>query len=147
MTKQADEIAQLKQQMADQKAELEALKAAQAKANPPKSTLVPMSDAEHRDWVHQMNEKRMSMATPPSVVRDLAVLDDNLCAGIRQDRHAPTSPSSMIPRSQQRAETGGKSSTPGYVDPRPLSPPPGIDLIDKAVNAALPHGPEWGKSK
>jgi len=105
-----------------------------------------MTDEEHRDWVHQMNERRMSMATPPSVVRDLTVLDDNLCAGIRQDRHAPTSASGMIPSSQQR-ETGGASSTPGWADPRPLSPPPGIDLIDRAVNAALPHGPEWGKGK
>ena len=80
--------------MSDDKSELAALRKRieqlEAKAKPPtKSDFVPMSDAEWRDQMHQLAEKRMSMATPPSVVRDLAVLDDNLCAGIRQDRHAP----------------------------------------------------------
>jgi len=119
----------------------------EAKAKPPeKSDFKPKSDAEWRDEMHALAEKRMSMATPPSVVRDWAVIPDHIVKGIVEDRHAPTSASGMIPSSQQR-ETGGKSSTPGYVDPRPLSPPPGIDLIDRAVNAALPHGPEWGKGK
>ena len=136
----------------NQKDELAALKARveelEAKAKPPKkSDFVPMSDAEWRDQMHQLAEKRMSMATPPSVVRDWAVIPDHIVKGIVQDRHAPTSATGMIPSSQQRADTGSKSSTPGYVDPRPLSPPPGIDLIDRAVNAALPHGPEWGKNK
>ena len=135
MTKQSDELAALRKRVE----ELE-----RAAKPPENSTFVPMSDAEWRDQMHQLAEKRMSIAHPPSMVRDWNVLDENLCKGVREDRHAPTSATGMI---SQRAETGSKSSTPGYVDPRPLSPPPGIDLIDRAVNAALPHGPEWGKNK
>lgn len=30
----------------------------------------------------------------------------------------------------------------GWVDPKPLEPPPGQDVIERLVNAALPHGPE-----
>ena len=76
------------------------------------------------------------MATPPSAIRDLTVLDENLCAGIREDRHAPTSASGMIPSTQQRADVReSKSSTPGYVDPRPLSNPPGINWVDAQMIA------------
>ena len=121
--------------------EVEALK---GKVDPPKPTFVPKSDAEWIDEMHQMRERRMAQATPPSVVRDLAVIPEHIVRGIVQDRHAPTSAGGMIP---SRADVREKSSTPGYVDPRPLGPPPGIDLIDRAVNAALPHGPEWGKGK
>jgi hypothetical protein len=135
-----------KDELASLKARVEEL---EAKVSPPKSTFVPMSDAEHRDMVHQMREGNMRYAMHPSVIRDLTVLDDNLCAGIRGDARAPTSAQGMIPSSHQPV-SGGRASAgdgTGYVEPRPLSPPPGIDLIDRAVNAALPHGPEWGKEK
>jgi hypothetical protein len=82
-----------------------------------------------------MQERRMSMATPPSVIRDWNVLPENIVKGIREDRHAPTSASGMIPPTQQRAETGGKSSTPGYVDPRPLGPAEGINWVDAQLIA------------
>jgi len=119
--------------------ELAALKkkveALEAKLSPPKSDFKPMSDAEWIDEMHQMRERRMSMATPPSVVRDLAVIPDHIVKGIVEDRHAPTSASGMIPSSQQRAEPGSKSSTPGYVDPRPLGPPDGIKWVDAQMIA------------
>src|SRR5262249_59618477 len=72
MTDNDEKIAALEREVA----------ALKAKADPPKSDFVPMTDAEHRDWVHQMQERRMSMATPPSVVRDWAVLDDATVKGI-----------------------------------------------------------------
>jgi hypothetical protein len=109
--------------MTDQKEEIAALKKKveelEAKVSPPKSTFVPMTDAEHRDWVYQMQERRMSMATPPSVIRDWAVLDDATVKGIiRDNRNAPTSPTGAIPRSQKPSDPGGgaplPSSTPGY---------------------------------
>jgi hypothetical protein len=53
-----------------------------AKLSPPKSTFVPMSDAEWRDRMHQMQERRMSMAIPPSVVHDLAVIPDDVVKDI-----------------------------------------------------------------
>jgi hypothetical protein len=97
--KDAERLAQLE-------AEVEALK---AKVDPPKSTFVPMTDAEHRDWVHQMNEKRMAMATPPEVIRDLNVLDENLLKGVRGDARAPTGRPGMIPTQQS---TGGDVRAP-----------------------------------
>jgi hypothetical protein len=130
--------------------------ALKAKAEPPpKSTFVPMSDAEHRDWVHQMRERRMSMATPPSVRQYFANQDDRMVKEVTlRDARAPTGPSSqgVIPSTQQvsNVHVGGASSTPGYVDPTPLGVPGGArtqELIERAVNAALPHGPEWGKGK
>jgi hypothetical protein len=125
------QLAKLKQQLADQKAEVEALK---AKVDPPKSTFVPMSDAEWIDEMHQMRERRMSQATPPSVARYFADgVTDADCADIRRASHAPTGPSSqgVIPSSQpvSNVRTGG-SATPGWVDPRPLSNPPGTNWVD-----------------
>ena len=136
MTKQADEIAELKQQMADQKAELEALKAAQAKANPPKSTFVPISNAEWRDQMHALAEKRMSMATPPSVVRDWAVIPEHIVKGIREDRHAPTGPSSAG-ASGQVTKVSRDPGLPGsgWSAPTPLSNPPGVAQADRLMDA------------
>jgi hypothetical protein len=124
MTNDKDRIAALEREVSALKAKAEP---------PPKSTFVPMSDAEHRDWVHQMNERRMSMAMPPSVVRDLTVLDEKLCAGIRGDRHAPTSARGMIPT--QPATGDDRPAATGYVDPRPLRPPPGIEWVDAQLIA------------
>jgi hypothetical protein len=70
--KQADEIAALKKKVE----ELE------ARISPPKSTFVPMSDAEWIDKMHQMREGRMSLAMPPSAVRDLNVIPDDVCRDI-----------------------------------------------------------------
>ena len=87
--------------------------------------------------MHQMREGRMSRAMPPSVVRDWAVLDDNLVKGIAlRDARAPTSPSGTIPNSQQ---VGGRgplpSSTPGWSEPQPLTNPPGIHWVDAQLIA------------
>jgi hypothetical protein len=142
--------------MTDKDDELTALKARVAelenKVDPPKSNFVPESDAEFIDRMHQMREGRMSIATPPSVAHYFADgVTSADCADIVRASHAPQGPSSqgVIPSSQSMSNvrTGGASSTPGWVDPRPLRPPDGIGLIDRAVNAALPHGPEWGKEK
>lgn len=121
--------------MTDQKDELAALRKRveelEAKAKPPeKSNFVPMTDAEHRDWVHQMQERRMSMATPPSVVRDFAVLDDATVKGIiRDNRNAPTGPTGAIPSSQNVSNVRGTGGS-GWVEPRPLSNPPGVNWVD-----------------
>jgi hypothetical protein len=124
MTNQKDELAALKKKVE----ELE------AKVSPPKSTFVPMSDAEHRDWVHQMQERRMSMAMPPSVVHDLTVLDDRMVKEITlRDARAPNNPA-VIPQSQQVSRGPEKSSTPGYIDPRPLRPPDGVAQADRLMD-------------
>jgi hypothetical protein len=124
-----------KSELEELKRQVEELK---AKVDPPKSTFKPMSDAEWRDQMHQAAERRMSMATPPSVVRDFAVLDDRLVKEVAlRDARAPTSPSSAIPSSRQVSGGGGPlpSPTPGWVDPAPLGPPPGIHWVDAQLIA------------
>jgi len=128
MTKQDEKIAPLERQLAELK----------AKVDPPKSDFKPMTDAEWIDEMHQMRERRMSMATPPSVIRDWNVLDENLCKGIREDRHAPTGRPGMIPSSQS---TGGSEPRPsagdgsGWGAARPLGPQPGIGWVDAQLIA------------
>jgi hypothetical protein len=126
----------------DDKDELAALKKKveelEAKVSPPKSTFVPMTDEEHRDWVHQMNERRMAQATPPSVRQYFANQDDRLLKEVTlRDGRAPTGPSSqgVIPSSQQVSnvrETGGT----GWVAPTPLRPPDGVAQADRLMDAA-----------
>jgi hypothetical protein len=127
-----DDIAALKK-------EVEALKSAlSGKEDKPKKEFVPKTDEEHFDMVHQMNERRMSMAMHPEVVRDLAVLDDATVKGIVADnRNAPTSPTVAIPRSSGSGggEVRGPSSTPGWIDPTPLGPQPGINWVDAQMIA------------
>jgi hypothetical protein len=144
----ANRVAQLEQQLRDQGKELAELK---SKVDPPKSTFVPMSDAEWIDRMHQMREGRMALATPPEVVRDFAVLDDRLVKEITlRDARAPNTPG-MIPASQS---AGGSPRSAGdgtgWVPEVPIDVPGGArtqELIERQVNAALPHGREWGKEK
>jgi hypothetical protein len=131
------------------RAEVEALKTALSgkEDKPPKSTFVEMTDAEHRDWVHQMQERRMSMAMPPSVHQYFA---DGVtaadCADLRQQARRPSGRPGMIPAQPTSSNRDmPDSNKSGWRDATPIGPPPGIELIDRAVNAALPHGPEWGK--
>jgi hypothetical protein len=75
----------------------------------------------------------MSLAMPPSAVRDMAVLDDRLVKEIGlRDARAPTSPSGTIPSPQQVTGGGGPqpSPTPGWSEPRPLTNPPGTNWVD-----------------
>jgi hypothetical protein len=74
---------------------------------------------------------------------------NQVMGGVIRDRHAPTGRPGMIPSSQSSGSSGGAGGqvTPGYVHEIPHGPQPGIELIDRGVNAALPHGPEWGKGK
>jgi hypothetical protein len=134
----------------DKIAKLEAEVAAlKAKVEPPKSNFVPMSDEEHRDWLHQMRERQANSWMPPNAIRDLVNGEPiGFMQGVLRDNRAPTGRPGMIPQEQvSGARAPVPSPTPGWVDPTPLGPPPGIELIDRAVNAALPHGPEWGKEK
>jgi hypothetical protein len=113
MTKQSD--SNREDEIAALRAEVDALKAAQPK---PQQTAeeIAASAAKFRDEMHQMREGRMSMATPPSVVREFAVLDDNLVKGIAlRDSRAPTGPSSQgaIPSLQQVSNVRGTGGVPG----------------------------------
>ena len=137
-----DEIAQLR-------AEVEALK---AKVDPPKSTFVPMTDEEHFDRMHKIREGRMAMATPPSAIEAMVAAEPKgfMREVAMRDARAPNSPG-MIPASQS---AGGSPRSAGdgtgWVPEVPIDVPGGPrtqELIERMANAALPHGPEWGKGK
>jgi hypothetical protein len=111
--------------------------ALEEKANPPtKEEFVPVSDAEWRDRMHQAQERRMAMATPPSAMQDLVNAEPRgFMRGVLRDNRAPTGPGGAIPSSQQVSNVrGGGSATPGWADPRPLSNPPGVAQADKIVD-------------
>jgi|SRR6516225_5701482 hypothetical protein len=140
------QLAKLKQALAEQKAEVEALKAAQPK---PKPEFKPMSDAEWRDRVHQMRERQANTWMPPDAIRDLVNGEPKgFMQGVVHDNRAPNHPG-MIPSSQQPSAVRAPqpSATPGYVDPRPLSNPPGtgpgspadkiVDEFDRRDRAEL----------
>jgi hypothetical protein len=138
--KHAEEIAQLKK-------EVEALK---AKVSPPKSTFKEMSDAEHFDRIHQMRERQANSWMPPDVIREMVAAEPKgfMREVAMRDNRAPNNPGSMIPQQPSNARsTNVPGSGTGWAAERPLGPQPGINLIDRGVNAALPHGPEWGKEK
>jgi len=125
--------------MTDDKDELAALKKKieelEAKVSPPKSDFVPMTDAEHRDWVHQMNERRMNQASnfhpddlrameaacPTSAVKDIVAHGTVQSPGYGR-RGQSTAPANV-------------SATPGWQEPRPLGPPPGIQHVDAQMIA------------
>jgi hypothetical protein len=91
------------------------------------------ADAEHRDWQYQMQERRMNLATPPSVQQYFA---DGVtaadCADLRQQAHRPSGRPGMIPATHQSGAGAPKSAGDGtgYVEPRPLGPQPGINWVD-----------------
>jgi hypothetical protein len=141
-----------KEELAALKKEIEALKSAllgKEDKPPPKSTFVPMSDAEWRDQMHQMQERRMSMATPPSVAR---YFEDGVtaadCADLRQQAHRPAGRPGMIPDSQQPASPRSSAGDgTGWAREIPLSNPPGtgpgspadriVDEFDRRDRAEL----------
>ena len=108
----------------------------EAKVSPPQSTFVPETDAEHCDRVHRMREGRMNYAMPPSVIRDMAVLDDRLVKEITlRDARAPNTPSA-IPSSQQ--PTGPRPSAgdgSGWAREIPLGPSPHQRYVDQQIDA------------
>jgi hypothetical protein len=125
--------------MSNEKDELAALKKKveelEAKVSPPKSNFVPMTDAEHRDMVHQMRERQANTWMPPSAIREMAEHPCNqVMPGVIQDRHAPNSPG-MVPSSQRVSNAQPAERGTGWIDPRPLGPPPGIQHVDAQLIA------------
>jgi hypothetical protein len=124
MTNTKDELAALKKKVE----ELE------AKVSPPKSDFVPMTDAEHRDMVHQMRERQANAWMPPNAIRDMVNAEPKgfMHDVALRDARAPNNPG-MIPDNQQVRSAGGGRGT-GWVDPAPLSNPPGVAQADKLMD-------------
>jgi hypothetical protein len=120
MTKKDDELAKLK-------ARVEELERA---AKPPE----PFKPQPHQQYdptagmsMPLSTMLEMARAVPDHVLRDIAM----------RDNRAPTGRPGMIPTSQQPSGGGGPSpsSTPGWVEPTPLGPPPGINWVDAQLIA------------
>ena len=127
--------------IADLKAEVDQLKASLAPT--------PCDEAAVGAWRDQNRgfaEARAS-AMPPSVVRDWAVIPDDVVRAVGcRDARAPAGPSSagVIPSSQQisNVRTGGGPRGTGWQRELPLASPPGIAWVDALceVDAAKQRG-------
>jgi hypothetical protein len=119
-----DEIAALKARLA----------ALEAKVSPPESDFVPMSDAEHRDMVHQMRERQASTWMPPSAVQEMVAAEPKgFMQGVVHDNRAPNSPSTL-PRTEGVRPGNVAGSGTGWAREIPLSPPPGVAQADKLMD-------------
>jgi hypothetical protein len=120
MSNQKDELAALKK-------EVEALKSALSGKEDK-----PQPKKEFVEQPYQHYDPTEGMCMPPSALRAMVnAVPDNVMRGVINDRHAPNTPSTM-PRSEQPSGANVRSAGDGtgYVDPRPLGPPPGIALVD-----------------
>ena len=119
-----DEISELKKELAEIKASL---------APKPYD---PAAAARWMDEMHQLAERRMSVASPFSHADfeafEAACPTNTVRAIAMRDNRAPMTPSSAIPGGQQ---TGRVSTAPGipgsgWRNAAPLAPPPGINWVD-----------------
>jgi hypothetical protein len=103
--------------------------ALKAKAEPPpKKEFTPAP--------YQRYDPTAGMSMPPSALREMAGHPCNqVMQGVIQDRHAPTSARGMIPTQPATGDVRGAGDGTGYVDPRPLRPPPGIEWVDAQLIA------------
>src|SRR6516165_9951410 len=122
--KTEDEIAALRAEIADLKS---ALAGKEDKPKPKKEFVPPP---------YQRYDPTERMSMPRSAIEAMIAAEPRgFMSGVVRDNRAPTGPSSAVPRSEQPTDVRAPqpSSTPGWVEPTPLGPPPGIDLIDRAV--------------
>jgi hypothetical protein len=120
-----------KEELAALRREVDALKAAQQPKPQPSREEQERATAEWIDEMHQLREGRMRFATPPSAVRDFAVLDDRLVKEIAlRDARAPTGRPGMIPDSGGSSRPSAGDGT-GWAPQIPLGPQPGIYRVDE----------------
>jgi hypothetical protein len=133
-----DELAALKAKIAEQDAKIARLEARDKPSLPIKTDFVPINPI---DRLGMSREAMMEMvkAEPPGFMQ-----------GVVRDNRAPQGPTASTPggaTSSQPNVRGVAGGGTGWAREIEFGPQPGIDLIDRGVNAALPHGPEWGKEK
>jgi hypothetical protein len=111
-----DEIAALRREVKELKAEVE------ARNKPP----APFKD----DW--QPFDPTANMRMPPSAMRDLvAGVPDGVMGDIRSDRAVPSGPRSMVPEKFSE----GERRQPPKAWEIPYGPQPGINLVDQQCDA------------
>jgi hypothetical protein len=71
-----------------------------------------------------------------------ATMADVIRHDARHNPNALSAPATVVPVGAQRVE-----AVDGWAEQRPLRLPPGQDVIERLVNAELPHGPEHGRKR
>jgi hypothetical protein len=122
-----EEIAKLKQELADQKAKVEALERA---AKPPE----PFKPAPYQQY-----DPTANMSMPMSTMMEMArAVPTAMLRDIVHDNRAPTGRPGMIP-SQQVSSAGPSGSAAGdgtgWAREIPLGPPAGIRYVDQQMDA------------
>jgi hypothetical protein len=122
-----DEIAELKKELAEQKAKVEALE----RANKPKEPFV------REPW--QPIDYTAGMSMPRSVMEEMArAVPDHVMSGVVRDSHAPRSPTMHGPADQVTASSprgGSAGDGTGWARSIPLGPPPGLRYVDAQIDA------------
>jgi hypothetical protein len=120
-----EEIAKLKQQLADQKAKVEALERA---AKPPE----PFKPAPYQQY-----DPTANMSMPPSVLAEMVrAVPDRMLRDIVHDNRAPTGRPGMIPEQPSNVRGSNVSgSGTGWARETPLGPPPGVNYADRLMDA------------
>jgi hypothetical protein len=133
MTKQDDEIADLKQQVAELKKTVA----------PPQSAAQRMQeDREYMSKVHAMREAHMNHASPPLSAEQRKAYEDACPTSAVQDivRHGTIpGPVGQAPATSQVGEVHGSPGIgrgSGWVTPPPLGPPPGVAQADRLMDEA-----------
>ena len=116
-----------KDELAALKREVEELK---AKLAPPK----PFVSPPHRQY-----DPTAGMSMPPSALRAMVAAEPRnfMRDVVRDNRGAPTGPTSAIPRSTDGG--GGSANAPGsgtgWAHETPIGPPPGLRYVDAQLDA------------
>ena len=71
-----------------------------------------------------------------------ATMRDVITRDARHNPNALSPPVNVTPVGAQRVE-----AVDGWAEEKPLRLPPGQDVIERLVNAELPHGPEHGAKR
>jgi hypothetical protein len=137
MTKEADELAELRAELAAQKKEIAALK--KAAEPPPPSTFKPMSDAEHADWAHQMREKRANSWRPTGeVLRAMTSVDYNPRADLAALNTAVIPRSAFTREDQDRGRGRARPARgdgTGWARERSIGPSEHQRYVDAQIDA------------
>jgi hypothetical protein len=128
------------EKIAKLEAEVEALKQA---AKPPEPIDWERAVAEHRDRVHQMNERRAANWWIPDkddLAKMAAAVTPADCADLASHGTIPTRSvagiSGTLSSVHPNAGLAGSHKGTGWVEPRPLGPPPGVAAADRLMDAA-----------
>ena len=76
------------------------------------------------------------MSMPPSALAAMVnAVPDNFMRDVVRDNRAPRTPATIPASSQRVSNVRNASGGTGWFTPTPLSPPPGIGLADKLMDA------------